>query len=342
MGRLPLAGAVIARPARRSGPLLAVGSLLRVLLGSARLPNASRTRRAIRTCRSVTVVAAVGALSALAPSVANAAGESYVSMGDSYTSGPGIAPYVTTTAPIGCFQSHANYPRLVASALGLSLVDRSCGGAATENFEHEQVLGFPPPAGTLNNPPQFNALSASTNVVTVSMGGNDGGLFAKIVGGCNFFDKGQPNVGTPCKDHLEGEVKAIREFFQPKQEAAMAEIHVLAPNAKVFVVGYPDITPANGYCPEAMPWTTGDMRWFRNEVQIPGNETLKHEAQNTGAVFVNTFTNSIGHDVCERPGVRWIEPLFGSLTGVAVHPNAMGEEQDALQVEKVMVQNGVN
>jgi hypothetical protein len=34
--------------------------------------------------------------------------------------------------------------------------------------------------------------------------------------------------------------------------------------------------------------------------------------------------------------------LFGSLTGVAVHPNAIGEEQDALQVEKLMVQNGVS
>ena len=121
----------------------------------------------------------------------------------------------------------------------------------------------------------------------------------------------------------------------------MAEIHTRAPNAKVFFVGYPDITPANGYCPSAMPWTTGDMKWFRNEVQIPGNETLRQEAANTGAVFVNTFPNSIGHDVCERPGVRWIEPLINPLTGVPVHPNAMGEEQDALQVEKVMVQNGV-
>jgi hypothetical protein len=257
-------------------------------------------------------------------------------MGDSYTAGPGIAPYLTTTAPLGCFQSHANYPHLVASVLGLSLTDRSCSGAKTENYTNEQVLKFPP-----NNPPQFNALSASTNVVSVGMGGNDGNLFGTLVQGCTALDKGQPNVGAPCKEHFEGRVKEVREFFQPIQEAALAEIHVLAPNAKVFVVGYPDITPANGYCPEAMPWTTGDMKWFRNEVQIPGNETLKQEAQNTGAVFVNTFTNSIGHDVCERPGVRWIEPIKGSLTGVAVHPNAMGEEQDALQVEKVMVQNGV-
>jgi hypothetical protein len=290
----------------------------------------------LRWRRSATLIALIGALSAVSPAVANAAGESYVAMGDSYTAGPGILPY-STTAPPGCGQSQANYPHLVASALGLSLTDVSCGGAATENFEKEQVLGFPP-----NNPPQFNALSPATEVVTVGMGGNDGGLFGTLVQDCTGLDFGQPNVGAPCKEHLEGFVTAVRAAFQPIEEAAMAEIHVLAPNAKVFVVGYPDITPANGYCPSALPWTTGDMKWFRNEVQIPGNETLKREAQNTGAVYVNTFPNSIGHDLCERPGVRWIEPLFGSLTGVAVHPNAMGEEQDALQVEKVMVQNGVN
>jgi hypothetical protein len=287
--------------------------------------------------RSATLIALIGALSAVSPAVANAAGESYVAMGDSYTAGPGILPYTTATAPLGCGQSERNYPHLVASALGLSLTDRSCGGAATDNFENEQVLGFPP-----NNPPQFNALSASTQVVTVSMGGNDGDLFGTLVEDCTGLDFGQPNVGAPCKEHLEGFVKAVRAFYVPLEEAALAKIHVLAPNAKVFVVGYPDITPAQGYCPSMLPWTTGDMKWFRNDVQIPGNETLKREAQNTGAVYVNTFANSIGHDLCERPGVRWIEPLIGSLTGVAVHPNAMGEEQDALQVEKVMVQNGVN
>jgi hypothetical protein len=40
--------------------------------------------------------------------------------------------------------------------------------------------------------------------------------------------------------------------------------------------------------------------------------------------------------------VRWIEPLIGSLTGVPVHPNAIGEEQDALRVEMALAQNGVN
>ena len=292
--------------------------------------------RTIRRRRSVTVIALVGAVAALSPAVANAEGPSYVSMGDSYTAAPGVTPY-TGFVPLQCGQSTANYPHLVAAALNLSLTDVSCGGAATENFTKPQHFREPPEVAE----PQFNALNQATEVVTVSMGGNDGGLFGRLVQGCTALDFGQPNVGAPCKEHFAGFVKETREKFQPIQEAALAEIHVHAPNAKVFFVGYPDITPANGYCPSAMPWTTGDLRWFRNEVQIPGNETLRQEAANTGAVFVNTFTNSIGHDVCERPGVRWIEPLFGSLTGVAVHPNAMGEEQDALQVEKVMVQNGV-
>jgi hypothetical protein len=273
----------------------------------------------------------VAALSVLSPSVASAGGASYVAMGDSYTAAPGVQP------PSGffpnCGQSAANYPHLVAAALNLSLTDVSCGGAKTENYTKAQFPGLEP---------QFNALSPTTEVVTVSMGGNDGNLFGTLVRRCTELDFGKPNEGAPCQEHFEGLVTRTREEFQPIQEAALAEIHVLAPSAKVFVVGYPGITPAQGYCPTMIPWTTGDLKWFRNSVQIPGNETLRHEAENTGAVFVDTFPKSIGHDACQAPGVRWIEPLFGSLTGVALHPNAMGEEQDALRVEKAMVQAGVN
>jgi hypothetical protein len=38
---------------------------------------------------------------------------------------------------------------------------------------------------------------------------------------------------------------------------------------------------------------------------------------------------------------RWIEPLIGSLTGVPVRPNAIGEEQDAFDVELSMLHAGV-
>ncbi len=278
------------------------------------------------------LLAVAGLLAALAPSVANAAGASYVAMGDSYTSAPGVLP-VSPTAPAGCGQSAVNYPHLVAAALGLSLTDVSCGGAKTEDFTMEQFPG---------QPPQFDALTPTTEVVTVGMGGNDHNLFATLVGECTRLDAGQPNRGAPCKEHEEEFVqKTFAEDKVPAEEA-LREIHALSPIAKVFVVGYPDITPAHGFCPEAMPWTTGDLRWFRNKVQQAGNKMLRQGARANGAAFVNTFPPSIGHDVCQPVGTRWIEPLIGSLTGVAVHPNALGEEHDALDVDKAMEKAKIN
>jgi hypothetical protein len=273
----------------------------------------------------------VGALCVVLPSAASAAGPSYVAMGDSYTAAPGVTP-VSPTAPPECGQSLANYPHLVAAALNLTLTDVSCGGAKTENFTVAQFE---------DQPPQFDALTPTTEVVSLGMGGNDGNLFGTLVLGCTQLDIGQPNVGAPCKKAFEGFVVQTFEEEKVPQEEALEEIHVLSPNAKVFVVGYPEITPTNGYCPTAIPWTSGDLKWFHSKVQARGNTALKHMAAAHDAIFVNTFRPSAGHNACEEVGTRWIEPLFGSLTGVAVHPNALGEEHDAFAVQRAMLNKGV-
>lgn len=294
-----------------------------------RAGDSRRGRRHLRL--NVMLVLVVGALSACLPSVASAGGKSYVAMGDSYTAGPGITP-VSPTAPADCGQSAANYPHLVASGLGLLLTDVSCSGAKTENFT---VAQHP------DQPPQFDALTPSTRVVTVGMGGNDGNLFGTLVAGCTALDLGHPNSGAPCQEHFEAFVTKTFEENVAPQEAALAEIHVLAPKAKVFVVGYPEITPLNGYCPTAIPWTTGDLRWFNLDVQRRGNAALRRAAIANDATYVDTFTLSMGHNACEPVGVRWIEPLFGSLTGVPVHPNALGQKADAFDVGLSMVLHGV-
>jgi len=286
----------------------------------------------MRAVLKTMLIAAAGVLCAALPATASAAGATYVAMGDSYTAAPGVTPQETTPPGAECGRSEANYPHLVAAALGLSLTDVSCGGAKTENFTTEQFPG---------QPPQFDALGPSTEVVSLGMGGNDNNLFATLVEGCTELDYGAPNVGAPCKKHFESFVTKTFEETRVPQEEALREIHVLAPNAKVFVVGYPEITPTHGYCPSAIPWTTLDLRWFHAKVQARGNTGLRKEARANGAVFVNTFVPSEGHNACEAVGTRWIEPLFGSLTGVAVHPNALGEENDALDVERAMLNDGV-
>src|SRR5277367_5481120 len=153
---------------------------------------------------NVMLVLVAAAFSAWLPSVASATSSSaYVAMGDSYTAGPGITP-PSPTAPPGCAQSEANYPHLISSVLRLSLTDVSCSGAKTENFTVPQVV----PGGA--NPPQFNALTPSTKVVTVGMGGNDGNLFGTLLLGCTKLDAGKPNVGAPCQEQFEGFVTKTR------------------------------------------------------------------------------------------------------------------------------------
>jgi len=271
-------------------------------------------------------------LCAALPALAGAEGAKYVAMGDSYTSGPGILPY-QAGAPVRCGQSSLNYPHLVAAALNLSLTDVSCGGAKTENFT---VAQFPGEQG-----PQFEALGASTEIVTVGMGGNDHNLFGTLVQGCSEADALGAKTKAPCKEKYEAFVTKTIEEDKGPAEQALKEIKTIAPKAKVFVVGYPDITPSKGTCPTALPWTEGDLKWFRNTVQKKGNAGLKAGAKANGAIFVDTFKASEGHDLCKPVGTRWIEPLLGSLTGIPVHPNAIGEEQDAFDVERAMLNNGV-
>ena len=146
---------------------------------------------------------------------------------------------------------------------------------------------------------------------------------------------------APCKAKFGAFAKAQLEADKAPAEQALQEIKVLAPNAKVFVVGYPDIAPKVGKCFNSLPWTEGDLKWFRGSVEKRGDASLKAGAKANGAIYVETFKQSEGHDVCQPVGTRWIEPLIGSLTGVPVHPNAIGEEQDAFDVEFTMLRDGV-
>ncbi len=289
------------------------------------------TRGAARGGLSLPPMLATVVLALALPTAASAMATSYAALGDSYTSAFGVLP-LAPGAPPECGQSTLNYPHLAAAALKLSLTDVSCGGAKTENFT---VAQYP------NQPPQFDALSMSTEVISVGMGGNDNNLFVSLVAGCTATDAGRPNIGAPCEKKFAAFVNTTFEKDLPPREKALEEIHALSPKAKVFIVGYPEITPQNGYCPAALPWTTGDLRWFRDAVTARGNALLERSALAHNDIFVNTFGPSAGHNACEPVGVRWIEPLIGSLTGVPVHPNATGEEHDAFDLERAMLRAGI-
>jgi hypothetical protein len=278
------------------------------------------------------VAALAAALLALmaTPSLAGAS-PSYVSLGDSYTSGPFILPFASG-APLECLQSARNYPHLTASALGLSLKDVSCSGATTENITTTAQYS--------DQPPQIDALSSSTQVVSVGIGGNDKGLFLNTLIVCGAEDLVFP-FGTPCKDTYGH--KLAEEIVEdgPVVGAMLHQVHAISPSAKVFVVGYPDILPQSGNCWPTVPLTTGDVAYL-NGVEKELNAMLSSEAGSNSATYVDTYTPSIGHDACKSLSVRYVEPVLPESDAFSVHPNEKGMEVDASEVEAAMRAKGIS
>jgi GDSL-like Lipase/Acylhydrolase family len=281
------------------------------------------------SCAVTAVAAPVITFATAAP--ASASGNGYVALGDSYTSGPFILP-PAPGAPAECVQSAVNYPHLTAGQLGLSLTDVSCGGATVSDMTSSQYPGVPP---------QFNALTPATSVVTLGIGGNDNNTFITAVLGCAALDVLDVlNIGTPCKDVYGNSFANSIASDAPNIAAAIRGIHSLSPQAKVFVVGYPDILPQSGGCYPTIPVTTGDVAYL-NGVELDLNNMLAAQAAANGATFVNTYPPSIGHDACKPEPVRWIEPVIPGTDAFPVHPNAAGEAAMARVAEGAMQSAGI-
>jgi lysophospholipase L1-like esterase len=250
----------------------------------------------------------------------------YVALGDSYTAGPGIpAP---TGLPAGCARSSHAYPALLAERLHLTATqfhDVSCSGARIADLNGEQSTSD----GV--NPAQLSALTSATRLVTVGIGGNDIG-FADLVERCVAAGLLRQ---APCRDQLTAGGDSVEARIRRAGERlglALAEIRHRAPQAQVYVVGYPAILPADGVtCTSGLAMTAGDVAYLRIKEQHL-NAMLRQRAQAAGVRFVDTWTPSLGHDACETPGLRWVEPLLPTAQAAALHPNARGEQGMAAAV----------
>ncbi len=266
------------------------------------------------------LVVCLGAIGLVAPQGAAAAGL-YVGLGDSYTAGPLIPNQVGT--PADCARSDHNYPTLTAQALGLALRDVSCSSATTKHMANPQS-GLPL-GGT--NPPQFNGVTPDAALVTVGIGGNDAGLVG-VGGTCAELGATAP-MGHACRDHYtEGGRDRVAEKIDqaaPKVAAVLQGIHARAPGARVAIVGYPAVVPVDGTaCYPMVPLSPDDIAYF-NELLVRINAMIAQQAQTNDAEFVDTYTDSIGHDVCKLPLTRWFEGLVPTEPSFPLHPNAQGE-----------------
>ncbi|MBV9845390.1 MAG: SGNH/GDSL hydrolase family protein [Kutzneria sp.] len=255
----------------------------------------------------------------------------YVALGDSYTSGPLIP--LQRLDPVGCGRSTNNYPARLAARIGLAhYTDVSCGGATTANMITPQsvLLGV--------NGPQFNALSAETDLVTLGIGGNDYQVFGNAVNVCPTLRASDP-TGAPCQRHFTvNGVDTLRASIDKTQQNVinvLTGVHQRSPKAEVLVVGYPRIAPPAGYCPDILPFADGDYRYLDSIEQALDN-ALATAAKTAGAVYVDTYGPSLGHDACAPDGAAWINGRSLSPVALTYHPFESGMAAEAAIIAKVL------
>jgi hypothetical protein len=260
---------------------------------------------------------------ALAVAPAAASGAQWVGLGDSFAAGPLIPNQ--SLSPLGCLRSDRNYAHIAAANLGKSLADVSCSGARTTHMTASQSTS----AGT--NPPQFDALAADTQIVSLQIGGNDIG-FTEILQNCVTYNP----FGRPCQNRYgtgpNNQISARIAATAPKVAAVIEGIHDRSPDARVLVVNYAAILPDTGLgCWPQVPLAYSDVPYLRARHKEL-NAMLAIQAAANGAVYVDDYTPSIGKDACKSSGTRWVEPLVPGNAAAPFHPNARGEAGIAIPV----------
>lgn len=299
-----------------------------------------------RTSTLVGSVVLAAALTAVATPAAHAGDGTgaYVALGDSYAAGAGVPGQSAGL----CLRSDRNYGHLVASALhSSSYTDVTCAAAKIKAITSAQYDAF-----IRVNDPQLDAVNAGTSLVTLGIGGNDLGTsdlgIADVIATCVAGAVVNP-FGTPCHDvyghghwnwsdwaweYGDDTLVDRIDAAAPQLADVLGRIHAKAPNAKVLVVGYPEVLPANAAsCAGRQPVTVGDVAYLHG---ILGrvNSMLAATSAANGATFVDTSAATKGHDVCSDD--RWIEGALPGSPAVPFHPNATGERAMAGAVLKAL------
>jgi lysophospholipase L1-like esterase len=269
----------------------------------------------------VRVVLAAMAVAAVFAGAAEAAPR-YTALGDSFAAGPLIPNPV---APLGCLKSSNNYGRIAQRTLAFAeYADATCSGARTDHMTAPQNVS---PGGP--NPPQLNSLSGETQLVTLTIGGNDIG----------FSDLAQDCVsvlpfGSPCRDRYTrggDQITARINATAPKVAAVLEGIRTRSPGAKILVVNYAAIFPHEGNgCWPRMPVAPADVRWLRSKHEEL-NAMLAAQAAGR-ATIVDVYRASVGRSACAGSGTRWVEPYIPGNAAAPLHPNQRGMQAMAAMV----------
>lgn len=270
-------------------------------------------------------------------------GAQYVAMGDSFSSGEGNPLFEFRTDENGvneCHRSHQAYPRLLQADSNLELGRTAfvaCSGATTSN-----VLYGGSGTGSWGGVPQVDALSEDTDVVTITIGGNDVG-FSTFAMNC-ILASCRPN--SPAYNDIMGNINGT---LQDDLEDVYREILQESGDAEVYVVAYPLLVgdsingsdcdtfgSLNDYGARAV---TNALNYRIESAVSEVRMDVSNPDYGNRLTFVLANTSSgaspfDGNFVCSSPSyfndIEVVNPEY------SLHPNTLGHEAYAQIIEGFM------
>lgn len=252
--------------------------------------------------RRVAPLVAAGVAALALAGIASA--ENYVAMGDSYSAGNGAN---STNLDSSCNRNTYAYPYLLAQQRGSALTFVACSGAVTGDIVNTQAA----------------SANANTNLVTLTIGGNDVG-FSSLIVACTTLG---------CQSQIDTSNSEITNQLPGELDNAYNAIRSHAPNARVVVLGYAKPF-ANRTCSAASGISLSE------ETQLDAltdnlDGVIKSRALAHGFDYVDVNPYWSGHDVCASDpftnGMTWLH------TSDAYHPTRDGYSKGDVPAVRALI-----
>lgn len=222
----------------------------------------------------------------------------YVALGDSYSSGLGAPPYDLDGI---CQRSSQSYPsQWAAEHHPASLTFLACSGARTTDVLLRQIPAIP----------------RGTDLVTITIGGNDVG-FSPVVQTCTAASS-----DATCFAAVNvGEIFAV--FVLPDLLArTYAAIRQAAPHAQAVVLDYPRLFEQTPGCDDPLAPNRA-RRTKLNQGADVLDDVIYAVSLRFGFSFADVRGRFDGHGVCSGPN-SWINGPSVPTTVGPYHPNPTG------------------
>jgi lysophospholipase L1-like esterase len=242
----------------------------------------------------------------LVPAASAAAAPQYVALGDSYSSGVGTRVFYEESG--GCSRSPDAFAPKIAAAKGYTLSFQACSGAKTPEVNEKQL----------------STLSATTSLVTITIGGNDSG-FSNVMLNCALYY-------FTCGSAISEANEFIKNKLPGLLETTYKDIRARATTAKVIVLAYPKLFTKEGATCNVNFLTSGNEKKM-NESAEKLDAVIKARAEAMKFTYLNPSAPFESHEVCSSS--EWLNGQSNPLSE-SYHPNVSGQAEFTSLLEAVL------